>query len=303
MRINVAAPTRWVRRGEGGEIGPPVPRGGVGGSTPWGLVDAARIVARVGPGDRAVAEIATGQEGLITTSQLLCAGLRPGAIRYRRERGRLHAVHRGVFLVGHRSISHVGRTAAAVLACGPTATVSHRSAGSLWEVVPRHDRAAVHISSATHLRPRTGLILHRRRAMEPADIRRRHRLPLTAPAMTLLDLAETEPLPVLQRALNEARVRALIDQRAFDELFDRTNGRAGWGPLRQLFRDERSPDFSLAGGGRLLGTDRYGRADTAAAERARARTRARLLLARPATQRRDRRPGGSRHGSTVRDRP
>lgn len=80
--------------------------------------------------------------------------------------------------------------------------------------------------------------------MEPADIRRRHRLPLTAPAMTLLDLAETEPLPVLQRALNEARVRALIDQRAFDELFDRTNGRAGWGPLRQLFRDERSPDFS-----------------------------------------------------------
>lgn len=217
---------------------------GVGGQAPWGLVDAARVVARAGPGDQAVAEIATGQEGLITTPQLLCTGLGPGAIRYRRKTGRLHVVHRGVYLVGHRVITPVGCVTAAILACGPTAVVSHRSAVMLWELLDGLGRGSVHVSSATHLRPRTGLAIHRRREIHPADVRRRHRLPLTAPALTLLDLAESEPFPVLRRALNEARVRGLVDQRAFDELFERTNGRAGWSPLRQIFGDEQAPDFS-----------------------------------------------------------
>lgn len=214
------------------------------GSAPWGLVDAARILARTGPGDLAVAAIATGQEGLITTPQLLFVGLRPGAIRYRRELGRLNVVHRGVFLVGHGRVTPVGRMAAAVLACGPTAVISHRSAAALWDLLQRPDREPIHISSAAHLRQRPGLVVHRHKSLTSAETRRRERLPLTSPTMTLLDLAETEPMQVVQRALNEARVRSLVDRQAFARLARQTNGRSGWGPLLEIFRDEGAPDFS-----------------------------------------------------------
>lgn len=214
------------------------------GSTPWGLIDAAGVVARTGAGERAVAAIAEGQEGLITTPQLLFVGIGHGAIRYRRELGRLHVVHRGVFAVGHGKITPEGCLAAAALACGPTAVISHRSAAVLWDLLPPPAPGGVHISSPTHLRPRAGIVLHRSKAPAPTDVRRRQRLPLTSPAMTVLDLAETEPLPVLQRALNEARVRSLVDQRRFAELAMRTNGRTGWGALLKIFRDEGFPDFS-----------------------------------------------------------
>ncbi len=41
-------------------------------------------------------------------------------------------VHRGIYAVGHLPASVVDRAAAAVLACGPQAVLSHDSALALW---------------------------------------------------------------------------------------------------------------------------------------------------------------------------
>lgn len=221
-------------------------------SPPWGLVDAARVVARTGSAELAVAAIAAGQHGLITVQQLLYVGIGRGAISYRRRLGRLHTVHRGVFAVGYPKLTPVGRLAAAVLACGPTAVISHRWAGALWELLAWPLGERVHISSTVHLRRRDGIAVHRSASVIRQDVRRREGLPVTSPARTLLELAETEPLSILERALNEARVRGLVNQAAFSELASRTNGRTGWGPLGEIFRGEGAPGFSRSRAEKVL---------------------------------------------------
>ena len=48
------------------------------------------------------------------------------------QRGLLHPDHRGVYAVGHAELPPLGREVAALLACGPSAVLSHRSAAALW---------------------------------------------------------------------------------------------------------------------------------------------------------------------------
>jgi predicted transcriptional regulator of viral defense system len=76
--------------------------------------------------------IAGEQHGIVTHPQLLRAGATAKQIAGWVRRGRLIRVHRGVYAVGHLPPSPHARTMAAVLACGPTAVLSHRSAANLW---------------------------------------------------------------------------------------------------------------------------------------------------------------------------
>jgi hypothetical protein len=49
--------------------------------------------------DRAIAEIAARQRGVVSRAQLLAAGIHGDAIKRRLRSGRLHPMHRGVYLV------------------------------------------------------------------------------------------------------------------------------------------------------------------------------------------------------------
>ena len=69
--------------------------------------------------EQRIADIASRQGGVVGIAQLLDAGLTHNGVLRRVEAGRLHAVHRGVYAVGHRSLAVTGRRWAAVLACGP----------------------------------------------------------------------------------------------------------------------------------------------------------------------------------------
>ena len=68
--------------------------------------------------DREVARIAGRQHGVVTRAQLLAAGLTHAMIVARLGTGRLIAVHRGVYRVGHTAPSVHADYLAAVLACG-----------------------------------------------------------------------------------------------------------------------------------------------------------------------------------------
>ena len=80
--------------------------------------------------------IARQQHGLITRAQLLELGYTRHAIRHRVSTGRLHPIHRGVFVVGRPELDMPGRCMAAVLASGPESMVSHQTAAELWGVRP-----------------------------------------------------------------------------------------------------------------------------------------------------------------------
>ena len=75
------------------------------------------------------------QHGITTREHLLAAGLSSETIQRWLDNGRLIRVHRGVYAVGHIPPSPHARTMAALLACGPTAVLSHRSAAKLWGLI------------------------------------------------------------------------------------------------------------------------------------------------------------------------
>jgi predicted transcriptional regulator of viral defense system len=91
--------------------------------------------------DRAIAAIASRQRGVVTRTQLLAAGISGRAIERRLRAGRLHAVHRGIYLVVHRVMPDGARELAALLACGRSAVVSHLSAANLHQLLPYRNSA------------------------------------------------------------------------------------------------------------------------------------------------------------------
>jgi very-short-patch-repair endonuclease len=174
------------------------------------------------------------QHGVVTHGQLIELGFTPKAIRHRVDRRRLHRIHRGVFAVGTPQIDQHGRWMAAVLACGPDARLSHQSAAELWEICRlRYGPVEVSVPFADKHRAR-GVLVHRRRVLASNELRLRDRIPLTSPACTLVDLATRLSAAALERAVNEADKRDLIDAERLREAIETMKGRSGVADLRQL---------------------------------------------------------------------
>jgi very-short-patch-repair endonuclease len=156
--------------------------------------------------DSIVAEIAGRQHGVVSIGQLRSAGLSDDAVLGRVKSRRLHRLHRGVYAVGHSAPSPPREWMAAVLACGRGgkdlndhmtrttldhwgAALSHRSAASLWKLLPPSD-GPVDVSIRGHggRRRRSGIRLHRSLTLIPAAVTIRGGIPVTTPARTISDL-------------------------------------------------------------------------------------------------------------------
>src|SRR3954471_21998028 len=109
---------------------------------------------------RGEAALAARQHGVVSRAQLAALGLGAGAIKHRIGLGRLHPLYRGVYGVGHRSLRREAWWMAAVLAVGPDAVLSHRSAAALWGIRDS-GRATVEITAPRRLKARAGLEAHR----------------------------------------------------------------------------------------------------------------------------------------------
>jgi predicted transcriptional regulator of viral defense system len=191
------------------------------------------------PVDALIAEIARRQHGVIAREQLRALGLSPNAIHRRVAAGRLIPVHRGVYAVGHALLGDKGRWMAAVVACGPAAVLSHRSAAALWELRPS-SRARIDVSSPGR-RGRTlgGIEAHRGDTLRLADIAAVDEIPCTSIARTLLDLADVTTRRDLERACDQAEIRRLFDLRALDDVLARAAGRHGAPLLQAILADLR----------------------------------------------------------------
>ncbi len=182
-----------------------------------------RQVATPHGGDREIARIAGEQHGIITRAQLLAAGLDAHEIAYRRRIARLHLLYRGVYAVGHRPPSPHASAMAAVLACGPGAVLSHRSAGALWGML--RWRGPIDVTAAGN-HTRRNVRVHRSRTLHPDDVTRHYGIPVTTPARTLLDLADVLDDTSLTRAVNEARLQRQLNLTDLATLLARSPGRA-----------------------------------------------------------------------------
>jgi very-short-patch-repair endonuclease len=160
---------------------------------------------RNAPSDRAIVALAARQHGIVTTAQLLDAGLGRRAIARRVARGWLVPQYRGVHQVGPVAGPR-GREMAAVLACGDGAALSHQSAAAIWGIGPPH-RGEVHVTVTRDVRSRQGIRVHRSLSLDAAV---KDGLPLTDPARTLRDLARTISRAELDRAQEQAHVLGLV---------------------------------------------------------------------------------------------
>src|SRR4051812_16467261 len=82
--------------------------------------------------DLAVARLAKEQHGVVSLSQLRRLGLTKEDATYRVRVGRWYWMLRGVYAVGHPEVGQRGWFAAALLAVGPEAVLSHRAAAAVW---------------------------------------------------------------------------------------------------------------------------------------------------------------------------
>ncbi len=123
---------------------------------------------------------------------------------------------------------------AAVLACGPAAALSHRSAAALWGFGEEHrDYIDISVTRASEARL-GGLRCHRRPSLPSQDLTTRLNIPLTQPVRTFLDLTTITGPKTLERAINEADKLDVIDADSLRRALDDRAGEPGVRPLRGI---------------------------------------------------------------------
>ncbi len=113
-------------------------------------------------------------------------------IDYRLKKGWFESIHHGVYRVGPVEPPHY-REMAGVLYCGADSVLSHHSAGALWELLPPPGPTTpVAVSTTRNLRGRGSVVrIYRVADLGADEVTHLDGLPLTVPARTLLDLAES----------------------------------------------------------------------------------------------------------------
>jgi predicted transcriptional regulator of viral defense system len=188
--------------------------------------------------DAAIAVLAASQHGVGSRRHLSALGIGRGAIEHRLAARRLHALHRGVFAVGHTALAREAAWMAAVLAAGDGAVLSHRSAAALWGV--RATAAArVDVTVPRRRRTRRGLRVHED-AVRTDEVTIHRGIPVTDVARTLLDLAAVLRPHQLESAINEAEHRRLASPLSLEALLARHPDARGPSRCARSSREERS---------------------------------------------------------------
>jgi hypothetical protein len=148
--------------------------------------------------------LARAQHGVLARRQLTALGFTRSAIEQRIRTGRLHRITQSVYSIGRKDLSPEGRWMAAVLACGESACLSHRSAGALYGICEERNgvvEVSVRRTGNVH---RDGIKVRRRPSLPSQNVGALHRIPITSPVRTLIDLAIELSTKLLLRAVNEA---------------------------------------------------------------------------------------------------
>jgi very-short-patch-repair endonuclease len=142
-------------------------------------------------------------------------------------------MHQGrVYAVGQNPLSMRGRYLASVMACGPGAALSHRSAANLWGIRPSSGRIEVTVPAVARVIKE--IRVHRTRMLHPQDFTALDGIPITSVARTLLDLAAILRPPDLEVAIDRAERSGLFDLNAVVDVLERAKGKKGAATLKRV---------------------------------------------------------------------
>ncbi len=170
------------------------------------------------------------------------------AVQKRAAAGRLYRLHAGVYsIVPRHLLKREGLYMAAVLACGPGAVLSHRSAAALLELrdwggtkidvtVPRRSR-----------RKHAGIKVHCSTTLTDKDVTEANNIPCTTVHRTLFDLAEVVTQRQLERSFDQAEISERLDLKAINDQLKRNPTRPGAKAVRHVLETHyigRTPTWS-----------------------------------------------------------
>ncbi|MEJ7876012.1 MAG: type IV toxin-antitoxin system AbiEi family antitoxin domain-containing protein [Solirubrobacterales bacterium] len=197
-------------------------------------------------------------EGVLDLGELGACGLDRKAVAWRAEHGRLHRMHQGIYAVGHPSVSLRGRFIAATKACGPDASLSHRSAAvrdGFMEWIERDVEVTIP-PSVTRVRP--GIQVHRSSLITRGDLMVRDNVFVTKPTWTVVALASVLSPVQLRRATRNALALKRTSLPGLAATLDRVGPQRGTRALREILAKGAVPtrseledvvyDLILAGG-------------------------------------------------------
>ena len=184
------------------------------------------------------------QHGVVSLSQLRELGLSARAVQHRAARGRLHRIHRAVYAVGHSKLTCHGHWMAAVLACGSSAALSHRSAAGLWGLHTDNRRKSDISLPSPSARAKTDIEVHRSVTLTDEDVTIVDGIPCTTVARTLVDLGDVVPRRAVERAVEQADVLRLFDLRDVERAIELAGPRRGSGTLLSVLEDLNGPTLT-----------------------------------------------------------
>jgi very-short-patch-repair endonuclease len=196
--------------------------------------DSLEFSAHQHPRNGEIARICHRQHGLITLEQLEALGLTVQTIHERLIAGRIHRIHQRVYSLTPGVMTQRGKFMAAVLACGPGAVLSHRSAAYLWGLVDSWEPPIDVTAPNRRGRSPDGVAAHRDGSLQPIDKTTLYGVPCTTVARTVLDFAGVEPDWKVRRVVAQGEVLQILDKAKLRALLKRSRRRRGVARLRLI---------------------------------------------------------------------
>jgi predicted transcriptional regulator of viral defense system len=194
-------------------------------------------------GDRQrLADRATAQGGVVSLSQLEEVGVSMRAASRQAQAGGLHRVHRGVYAVGHRSVSRAALPRAALLACGEGAVISHGTAAAfhgLWDKWPTLIDVTVPVEAGRKI---DGIRCRRCRYPQQEEVAVQSGIAFTTVPRTLIDLAGMVGVDTVRKTVGRAAILKKLDVQAVDLALHNAKRRRGLRALELTLLPYRTKD-------------------------------------------------------------
>jgi hypothetical protein len=158
-----------------------------------------------------MARVCRRQDGAIGFDQLTELGFTEREVARLVAGGAFTRRHRGVYLDGRAPLGQRAHLFAALLAAGPTAFLSHRTAAAVHGLRAVNVRGIELTVVANRTPKRDGLRIHRTTDLHPDEVRTIDRLRLSSVSRMLIELAAREPRAELDRLIAEAARRRMLD--------------------------------------------------------------------------------------------
>lgn len=180
---------------------------------------------------------------MVSAGQLAEAGLSHRQVEGWVASGRLHRLHRGVYAVGHTQLVNQGHLIAALLAVGPKAFLSHRTAAAVWGLRAVNLYEIELTVSGSNGGSRDNLRIHRTtKPPHRGEVITRTDLRVASVPRLLIELANREDVDELQRLITAAVRKRAFNRDAVEGALHRHRRRPGTKGLQTALAGYRPAD-------------------------------------------------------------